>query len=83
MRKYIAEIRNIPPPYRWAFTKGLLRGRWRRAQRALWVAIVNRLGGVHDWGKYTLVVHDDGLTFCVHRIVRWDWFGPWSPRRLR
>jgi hypothetical protein len=35
-----------------------------------------RLSGFWEVWPYTLMIHDNGITWCVERVIRWDWIAP-------
>jgi hypothetical protein len=38
-----------------------------------WAALIRLVGGFYEAGRFAVCLHDDGITFAVDRVVRWDW----------
>ena len=41
--------------------------------KLVWPHIVNFSGGVHEFGRLLIVIHDTGLTIAWKQLVKFDW----------
>lgn len=40
----------------------------------IWPLIVRAIGGVHEFGRFDLIIHDRGVTTAWDQIVTHDWW---------
>jgi hypothetical protein len=38
-----------------------------------WTFIVRKIGGVHEFGRLWIVIHDHGLTIAWKQVEKFDW----------
>jgi hypothetical protein len=41
--------------------------------KRIWPYIVNRIGGVHEFGRLWIVIYNDGLSVAWRQVEKIDW----------
>lgn len=39
----------------------------------LWPFVVNTIGGVHEFGRLWVVIHDRGISIAWRQVEKFDW----------
>jgi hypothetical protein len=39
----------------------------------MWRWIVKAIGGLHEWRRWTLLIHDSGVLYARDRVIVWEW----------